>query len=155
MKKRCYPKYSYYIFFALSLVMIIFSFFPLLFFTDDELVYKIVWSIMTSIGGLTMLIAAIINMQYYIIKDGVIMVICFGFIINKLKLNNCKFEVEVLPTYFSWITSIKEKWICIYANDEKNLKHFKIGCCNKRKEKRIQIVCNNKNKESFKDYLLK
>ena len=153
MKKRCYPKYSYIIFFALSIIMLLFAMGPLVIKTEESLEIKILFSSVMLLFSLLMLIGGICYLQYFIIENNTIYVKSLFGIIIKLDLNNVKAYVEILPTYFSWITNIDVKWICIYDNHLNILSKFKCGCSNKKNKKRIQIVFNEENIKLIEKYI--
>ncbi len=132
MKKRCYPKYTYIICFIGSCMPFALLFFPLFIFVDEKSIYNIIYPLLMVFSTIAMLIVGIICMQYYIIDDKYIKVICFGKVIEKIKLSDCIYEVSTLPIH-------DEKWICTY--DKKfQIKKFTSGCANKKNSHKIQIL---------------
>ena len=78
---------------------------------------------------------------YYFVENKIVVNNLFGKIIE-IELSNAKYEVVELETYFSWITSIPRKWICIYDNNHFYEK-FTVGCSNKKNKHRVQIIFSN------------
>ena len=128
MKKRCYPKYSYIIFFILAFLMLLFSVGPLIIKTEESLEIKILFSSIMIFFSLMMTVGGILYLQYFYIENSILYVKTLFGTITKLDLNNARAYIELLPTYFSWITSIDVKWICIYDNNLNILSKFKSGC---------------------------
>ena len=153
MKKRCYPKYSYISFFVLATVLLLFSIGPLVIKTDEAMGIKILFSSVMAFFSLMMTLAGILYLQYFYIENNIIYVKSGFGIITKLDLNNAKAYIEILPTYFSWVTSIDEKWICIYDNSLNILSKFKSGCSNKKNKKRIQIMFSQENLEIIEKHI--
>ncbi len=153
MKKRCYPKYSYIISFILAFLMLLFSVGPLIIKTEEGLEIKILFSSIMIFFSLMMTVGGILYLQYFYIENNILYVKTLFGIITKLDLNNARAYIELLPTYFSWITSIDVKWICIYDNNLNILSKFKSGCSNKRNKKRIQIVFNEENIKIIERYI--
>ena len=139
MKKICYPKYSYIIYFILSIVLMLFSTFPLFVNTGEKMIYKLVWIITMIIMSFLLLIAGLLNYQTYTIISKKIIVRNAFRVIIELDLDKIVYEVVELNTYFSWIISIPKKWICIYKKSEK-LVRFTSGCSNKKGKQRLQII---------------
>ena len=155
MKNRCYPKYSFVLYFILSAVMLVFSAGPLFIKTNEGLFVKIIWSTLMLALGIVFAISAIRCMQYfYFENDNIVVRSLFGTIVE-LNIKKVKVYVETLPTYFSWISSIDIKWICIYDETIANnlMNKFKFGCSNKNRFKRIKIVFNEKNSKFIEQYL--
>lgn len=153
MKKRCYPKYSYIIFFILAFLMLLFSMGPSIIKTEEGLEIKILFSSIMIFFSLMMTVGGILHLQYFYIEDNILYVKTLFGTITKLDLNNARAYIELLPTYFSWITSIDVKWICIYDNNLNILSKFKSGCSNKKNKKRIQIVFNEENIKIIERYI--
>lgn len=78
----------------------------------------------------------------------------FGVIV-KLRIEDSIAYVETLPTYFSWVASIDERWICVYDKSIVNnaLYRFQSGCTNKKKYKRIQIVYTEENRKTIEQFI--
>ena len=62
----------------------------------------IFFSLMMTVGG-------ILYLQYFYIENNILYVKTLFGTITKLDLNNARAYIELLPTYFSWITSIDVK----------------------------------------------
>ena len=142
MKKRCYPRYSYIMFIILSILMFIFSTGPMFFKTNENVVIKIVWSLIMLLLGVVFLISAMWYMQYYYFEDDKLIVkTIFGKVVE-LDTRHVQVDIETLPTYFSWVIAIDKKWICIYDKNSLNINFdkFESGCSNRKGIKRIQII---------------
>lgn len=154
MKKRCYPRYSYIIFIVLSTIMLLFSLLPLFIETGETIVIKIIWSIIMLVFCLIFIICAMHNLQYFYIEDDVIIVRSVFGVLTKINIIDVQAYIEILPTYFSWITTREKKWICLYAqNDFDRLSKFKTGCSNKKAHNRIQIIYSEENKKILEKYI--
>ena len=103
--------------------------------------------------SLIMLLGGMLYLQYFYIENNILYVKSIFGIITKLELSNAKAYIEVLPTYYSWVSSIDVKWICLYDNNLNILSKFKSGCSNKKNKKRIQIVFNQDNIEIIEKYI--
>ena len=155
MKTKCYPKYSYVSFIALSVIALVFSICPFIIKTNDDIVTKIIWSLIMLLFGVIFIIASIQYMQcYYIDGNDVVVKSAFG-IIMKLNALNVEVCVESLPTYSSWVLSVDKKWICIYDKSLTNLglSKFKSGCSNNKRFKRIQIIYTDENKKTIEQWI--
>ena len=144
------------LFAILSIVMFLLAIAPIFIKTNEGIVIKIIWSVLMFLLGMICMIGAIQYMQYYCFENGKIVVkSLFGKIVE-LNINAVQVSIETLPTYFSWVTSIDKKWICIYDESVFNniLYKFKSGCSNKKKQKKIQIVLNQNNKKVIEQYLM-
>ena len=137
---RCYPKFPYILYFTFSLVFIWLSTLPLYLFTEDSLIFKIIWTVIMTLVAIFFIINGIIFLQSYVItKDG-IAIFCFGKQIESIDFSDCVFEIIELPTlYTRGVSIVKRKWICLYKRDE-SYKRFKEGCSNKKNNNRIQII---------------
>lgn len=147
MKIRCYPKYSYGLFFCLSIVMLAFSIAPLIIKTDDGIIVKIFWGLFMAIMSVISMIGAVYQMQYFYIYDNyIVLKSAFGTIM-KLDALNIHISIESLPTYFHGGYASHKKWICIYDNSLRydTSSKFLSGCSNNKKVKRIQIIYSEKN----------
>ena len=147
MKIRCYPKYSYGLFFCLSIVMLAFSIAPLIIKTDDGIIVKIFWGLFMAIMSVISMIGAVYQMQYFYIDDNyIVLKSAFGTIM-KLDALNIHISIESLPTYFHGGYASHKKWICIYDNSLRydTSSKFLSGCSNNKKVKRIQIIYSEKN----------
>ena len=84
MKKRCYPKYSYIIFFILAFVMLLFSIGPLIIKTEDGLGIKILFSSIMIFFSLMMTVGGILYLQYFYIENNILYVnlVFLNFIVN-------------------------------------------------------------------------
>lgn len=160
-KNRCYPKYSYIVSFALAIVLFIFSLGPMFIKTNDEFYIKIIWSLSMGAFSASSFISALIFMQYYVFKEGrIIIKSIFGTIIS-LEISNCYLMIQSLPTFSSWTGVIYKQWLCVYLKNS-NTPLFKKGFNNKNKYKRIQIIYSEKNsailsqffKSNIKKYLI-
>lgn len=139
MKKQCYPKYSYMIFFILAFLTMLLSILPLLIKTNDDVIYKLIWSVSMLILSILLFIGGLYYRQFYeIIDENIILSNSFG-IMTKIDLNKAIYEIKELDTYFSWAISIPKKWICIYEKEKKYMK-FKSGCSNKKNDFKMQII---------------
>lgn len=153
MKKRCYPKYSYIIFFVLAVIMLLFSMGPLIIKTEEGLGIKILFSVVMLFFSLMMTFGGMLYLQYFHIEKNILYVKTIFGTITKLDLENANAYIEKLPTYFSWVTSMEIKWICIYDNKLNILSKYKSGCSNRKNEKRIQIVFNEDNIKYIEKYV--
>lgn len=133
--------------------MLLFSVGPLIIKTEEGLKIKILFSSIMIFFSLMMTVGGILYLQYFYIENNILYVKTLFGTITKLDLNNARAYIELLPTYFSWITSIDVKWICIYDNNLNILSKFKSGCSNKRNKKRIQIVFNEENIKIIERYI--
>lgn len=139
MKRRCYPKYSYLSFFILSMIALCLSILPFVLFVDESKLVRYVWAGFMFTFFIIMFIAGFINYQVYIIYDDkIILKNLFG-VIEQIEFKNAIVEVVELDTYFSWTLNIKKKWICIYDKN-KSFKKFNLGCSNKKKQGKIQLI---------------
>lgn len=139
----------------ISAVLFLFAVASLFIKTDGELLFEIIWLSLMIIGGIIMLIGAVYYMQYYYFEDDSIIVkSLFGNVV-KLDINKVKVYIETLPTYFSWVTTIDDRWICIYDESISDIfsYKFKAGCSNKRKYKRIQIIYTENNLNLIKQHI--
>lgn len=155
MKKRCYTQYSYAIWFILAGVMLLFSFGPLLIWTDEAIASKITWCIIMLLFCVVFCISGIHHMQFFYFEEGCLVVKSAFGVINKLDINNSVVYIEVLPTYSSWAISVDEKWICIYDKSiSNNIRHrFKSGCANKKGFPKVQIVYSTENKQIVEQFI--
>ena len=155
MKKRCYTQYSYAIWFILAGVMLLFSFGPLLIWTDEAIASKITWCIIMLLFCVVFCISGIHHMQFFYFVEGCLVVKSAFGVINKLDINNSVAYIEVLPTYSSWAISVDEKWICIYDKSiSNNIRHrFKSGCANKKGFPKVQIVYSTENKQIVEQFI--
>lgn len=153
MKKRCYPKYSYIIFFILAFIMLLFSMAPFIIKTEEGLGIKVLFSSVMVFFSLMMTFGGMLYLQYFYVEKNILYVKSIFGIITKLDLKNVNAYIEELPTYFSWVTSTDVKWICIYDNNLDILSKFKSGCSNRKNKKRIQIVFNETNIEIIEKYI--
>ena len=147
MKNRCYPKYSYFLGFGLSIVMFAFLIAPLIIGTDDSIIVKIFGSLFMAIMCVISTICAVHQMQYFYIDDNHIVVKSAFGTIMKLDALNIHISIESLPTYFHGGYATNKKWICIYDNSLRYdaSSKFLSGCSNNKKVKRIQIIYSEKN----------
>ena len=155
MKNRCYPKYSCAVFILLAAISFVLSVGPLFIWTNDALFVKILWSASMTLLGIVFTTGAIQYMQYYCFEgNNIVVKSLFGTIV-KLNIEKAQIHIETLPTYFSWIASIDEKWICIYDESisVNVLNRFKSGCSNGRKHKRIQIIFTEANMRLIEHHL--
>ncbi|MGI6770840.1 MAG: hypothetical protein ACOX5Y_00220 [Acholeplasmataceae bacterium] len=146
-KNRCYPKYTYLVFYIISTILLIFSAGPIFIKTNEGLFIKILWSSSMIVLAIIMILGALIYMQTYEIDgDKITIQHIFGKI-EEIKIEDVFAEIVYLDTYFSWTTSIPKKWICLYDKNQ-YIKKFKFGCSNKKNSHRIQIYYteNNYNK---------
>ncbi len=151
-KNRCYPKYSYIVFFALAIVLLILSLIPVIIKTNEELYIILIYSLSIFALSVFSFISAFIYMQYYEIKDGRITIkSIFGTIIS-LELSNCFLTIQKLPTFFSRSSAIHKLWLCVYLKNS-NTPFFTTGCNNKKKFKRIQIIYTENNSAILSQYL--
>lgn len=116
--------------------MLLFSVGPLIIKTEEGLEIKILFSSIMIFFSLMMTVGGILYLQYFYIENNILYVKTLFGTITKLDLNNARAYIELLPTYFSWITSIDVKWICIYDNNLNILSKFKSGCSNKKNKKK-------------------
>lgn len=145
MKKMCYPKYSYIIFYCLSLVSIVFAVLPFFIATDEIIWFRLIWSCSMCLLSLALLLGGLSFTQIYnIVENKIIVSNPFGKV-AEIDLNYAVYEIKNLDTYFSWVVSVPIKWICIYENKQL-FERFNMGCSNKKNKKRLQII--------FSDYLL-
>ena len=146
MRKMCYPKYSYIIFYCLSLVSIVFGVLPFFIGTNENIWIRLIWSGSMWLSFLTSLLGGLFYTQTYeIVENRIIVRNPFGKV-TEIDLNCAIYEIKNLDTYFSWAVSISKKWICIYENKQ-FFEIFNRVCLNKKNKKRIQII--------FSDYLLR
>lgn len=145
MKKiKVYPKYIKYQSLVLSILLLLFSFGPLVIKTDESLSIKLIWSSsMIFISGLCFFGFLWLNQTLLIEEEQLILKNCFC-IIKKLKIENVFMQSVELPTYYSWIININKKWLCIYEKD-KYIPKFKKGCNNSKKFNRIQVIFSDNN----------
>lgn len=155
MKNRCYPKYSYLLSAVLACITIVFSIVPIFINTNEEIIWKIIWSSAMIFMSGAFIIGSIIDLQWFVIEGEYIIVKTVFGTFNKLLIENLTASLETLDTYHSWVLSIPVKWICIYDDKDtiKFQKRFRSGCSNKRNQKRIQIVFTEKNYELIKKYI--
>ncbi|MGN1295968.1 MAG: hypothetical protein ACI4U5_06115 [Bacilli bacterium] len=140
MKGRCYPRYCYVIYYILSVFLLVFAIAPIFIRTNDSKYIIILWSVSMLIGSLICNIGALLNMQTYEIKDNEIIIRTVFGILTKLDLRQTVYEIVELDTYFSWATSVRKKWICLYENNGNKVDKFKYGCSNKRNDYKVQII---------------
>lgn len=145
MKKKCYPKYAYYIYYLLSSVIFLFSIGPWIINTNDLLSIKISCSITMLVFSLLLFFSALWNGQFYTIDKGFIVCKNCFCVIQKISIEDAICIIQELPTYFNWMTSTSKKWICIYCKNS-NFR-FETGCSNSRKKKGIQIIYTDNNYE--------
>ena len=131
--------------------MFVLSLIPVFIQLNDGEVVKVIWSALMFLTGTCFLLGAIDHMQYYYFDNGYIVVKSLLGIVAKLDIEKTRVSIEILPTYYSWVTTVNEKWICIYDESIANnvLNKFKTGCSNSKKHRRIQIICNQKNKQKL------
>lgn len=121
-------------------------------FKEDTILNKIRWMIIMLIFALIMLISYLYHKQYLIVEnEKFVLKNSFGKI-KELNINECYYDIMTFPSYFSWVSVIDEKWICIYLKDKETIK-FKIGFSNSRKQDRIQLICNQENLEFIKKHI--
>jgi len=108
-KNRCYPKYTYLVFYIISTILLIFSAGPIFIKTNEGLFIKILWSSSMIVLAIIMILGALIYMQTYEIDgDKITIQHIFGKI-EEIKIEDVFAEIVYLDTYFSWTTSIPKK----------------------------------------------
>lgn len=155
MKNRCYTRYSYNVFIFLAIIMLLFSIGPWVVETGEGVAIRVVWSVAMLIFGVISFIGAIQNMQYFYFEDDCLIVRSVFGEIKRLRIGDSVAYVETLPTYFSWVASTNERWICVYDKSIVNnaLYTFRSGCSNKKKYKRIQIVYTEENRKMIEQFI--
>ncbi len=155
MKSRCYPKYSYVIYFVISGVLFLFACAPVFIQTDDTTAIKLLWSGAMFVMSAIMSLGAMYYMQSYCFDNGFIVVKSIFGILVKMRIEDVCAYIETLPTYFSWVSVSNTKWICIYDKNElRNIyTRFESGCSNSRTKKRIQIIYTKQNEERLRPYI--
>ena len=121
--------------------------------TEEGLEIEILFNSMMIFFSLMMTVGGILNLQYFYIENNILYVKSLFGTITKLDLNNARAYIELLPTFYSWVTTTYMKWICIYDNNLNILSKFKWGCSNKKNKKRIQIVFNEENIKIIERYI--
>ena len=137
------------------MAMLLLSIVPWILETDEGFAIRAAWSITMLILGAILIIGAIQYMQYFYFEgDYLIVRSAFGIIV-KLRNEDSIAYVETLPTYFSWVASIDERWICVYDKSIANdlFCRFRSGCTNKKKYKRIQIVYSEENRKAIEQFI--
>ena len=108
MKGRCYPKYSYIIFYVLSIVLLIFALAPIFIGRNDNIYIRIGWSVFMFSSSIICFFGALMQMQTFELKDNVITIrTAFG-VLLEMDLKNATIEIVELDTYFSWVTIIQK-----------------------------------------------
>jgi hypothetical protein len=74
-------------------------------------------------------------------------------IIKELDINECYYEVSVLPTGVGR-GYVNERWICIYSRKIDGKKFIK-GLSNSKKYNGIQLIYNEENLDVIKKYISK
>ena len=135
--------------------MLLFSIAPLVVKTGEAVAIQVVWSVAMLIFGVISFIGAIQSMQYFYFEDDYLIVRSAFGEITRLRIEDSVAYVETLPTYFSWVASTDERWICVYDKSMVNnaLYRFRSGCSNKKNSKRIQIVDTEENRKMIEQFI--
>ena len=152
MKMRCYSNYTYYLPLGLCFALLAFAFMPFLFFKNDSITWKIVWSVSMTLFSAIMFFSFLFHKQVIILSsEKIVLKNTFG-IMQQLNPKNCLIEINRLPTEYSWATgTTRKKWICIYEKSNEVVR-FKSGVANGRKHQRIQAIFNDRNVSILKKY---
>ena len=144
MKNRCYSRYSYILCYTFSLLFLVVSFLPLFIETNEKIGIKIIYISTMLMFSVVSLVIGLYYCQFYVLDDDKIKVKWLFGIIDEICIQNAIVEISCLDSYFSWITTIKQEWICIY-DASKEIVKFKKGFSNKKNKGRLQIVYNDYN----------
>lgn len=125
---------------------------PFVFFKEDPIISKLIWMVLIIILALIVLFSFFYHKQYLLIENDEFVLKNLFMVIKRLKIYECYYEVEILPTYYSWVNVINEKWICLYLKNDSVVK-FKNGVSNSKKYDRIQIIYNKENLDFIKSVL--
>lgn len=143
-KIEVYPKYIKYQSLIISLILLLFSFGPLVIKTDEGLHIKLIWSFSMIFLSVLCCFGFLWLDQTLLIEEDELILKNHFCIIKKLRKKDIFMQTVELPTYSSWIISINKKWICIYEKD-KYIPKFKNGCNNSKKFDRIQVIFSDSN----------
>ena len=91
---------------------------PIFVKTDDELYIKITWSLFMFVLFVLAFVGALIRMQYYVIKDGKIIVKSIFGVIVDLDIADCRLIIQRLPT----VRVLCDSWLCIYLKNSNTQK---------------------------------
>lgn len=144
VKIEVYPKYSKYLSLIISLILLLFSFGPLVIKTDEGLHIKLIWSLSMIFLSVLCCFGFLWDDQTLLIEEEEIVLMNHFCIIKKMKKKDIFMQTVELPTYSSGIISINKRWICIYEKD-KYIPRFKSGCNNSKKYNRIQVIYSDSN----------
>ena len=150
MKNRCYSRYSYILCYTFSLLFLVVSFLPLFIETNEKIGIKIIYISTMLMFSVVSLVIGLYYCQFYVLEDDRIIVKWIFGIIDEIYIDNAIVEVSCFDSYFSWITTISLKWICIYDGSRK-IEKFKKGFSNKKNKGRLQIIFNDYNYDRIKN----
>jgi len=156
MKKVCcYPKYTYYYPSLLGFVLVCITGFVsfMKFQEDNSTLSRAIWIFIIVASGLTMLFGFFYYRQYLLIENGKFILRNPFIIIKELDINECYYEVSVLPTGVGR-GYVNERWICIYSRKIGGKKFIK-GISNSKKYNGIQLIYNEENLDVIKKYISK
>ena len=139
MKLKCYPRYSYALYYCLSIVCVLLSVLPLFINRNEDIIYKLLWSGIMALFAIVFFLVGLSFCQTCLVKGNLIILKnSFGKMVE-IDLKEAVYDVVELDTYFSWVVSMPKKWICIY-NKNGDCERFKKGFSNKKNIQRIQII---------------
>jgi len=152
VKIKVYSKYMYLIYLGIGITCLLFG----IYFSIDSINQRFVPHVLSY--SLFFLMAIVftyysgyLNQDLVIYENHIVLKNVFYEMIKIKKSEITDIENHLLPTYQSWVSTLNEKYICIYS--ESCEIRFTKGGSNNRKLKRIQVVFSEKNYSIIKEKL--